>query len=147
VSAGGDPTTSSSRDAGSRTGLATRAARGGASALLAAAMMVIGSLVLWIGVPAGWLWVGSQIQASSHSVGNAIGIMLVGVVVSVILLAMLLVRLARWHDHLREAAGRPPPQHSLLELVLVVTAGVAVVAFGVWFFIFTGPGPSLSPSN
>ncbi len=110
-------------------------------------MMVIGSLVLWVGVPLGWLWIGSQIQAESDSVGAAIGAMLVGVVVSVVLLTMLLMRLNRWHEHLREAAGRPQRDTSLLEFVLVVTAGVAVVAFGVWFFILTGPGPSLAPSN
>jgi heme/copper-type cytochrome/quinol oxidase subunit 2 len=127
--------------------LGTRAARGGASALLAAAMMIIGSLVLWVGVPIGWLWVGSQIQAESDSIGTAIGVMLIGVVVSVILLAMLLMRLNRWHEHLRESAGRPQRETSLLELVLVVTAGIAVVAFGVWFFVFTGPGPTLAPSN
>jgi heme/copper-type cytochrome/quinol oxidase subunit 2 len=127
--------------------LGTRAARGGASALLAMLMMVIGSLVLWVGVPAGWLWVGSQIQAESGSVGTAIGVMMVGVVVSVLLLARLLMSLNHWHEQLREAAGRPPRQNSLLELVLVVTAGIAVLAFGVWFFIFTGPGPSLAPSN
>ena len=127
--------------------LGTRAARGGASALLTVAMMVIGSLVLWVGVPAGWLWIGSQIQAESGSVGTALGVMMVGVVVSVLLLARLLMSLNHWHERLREASGRPPRENSLLELVLVVTAGFAVVAFGVWFFIFTGPGPSLSPSN
>jgi len=110
-------------------------------------MMVIGSLVLWVGVPIGWLWVGSQVQAESGSVGTAIGVMLAGVLVSVVLLAALLVRLNRWQLGLRERAGQPPPEHSLLELVLVVTAGVAVVAFGIWFFVVAGPGPSLAPSN
>ena len=124
-----------------------RAARGGARALLALAMMVIGSLVLWVGVPMGWLWIGSQVQAESGSVGTAIGVMLAGVLVSVLLLAALLVRLNRWQLGLRERAGLPPPEHPLLELVLVVTAGVAVVAFGIWFFVLTGPGPSLAPSN
>jgi hypothetical protein len=127
--------------------IGTRAARGGASALLAVAMMVIGGLLMWVGVPAGWLWVGSQIQAESDSVGTAIGVMLIGVVISVVLLARLLASLNHWHERLREASGRPPRENSVLELVLVVTAGVAVVAFGVWFFIFTGPGPSLAPSN
>ena len=127
--------------------LGTRVARGGASALLAVAMMVVGGLLMWVGVPAGWLWVGSQIQAESDSVGAAIGVMLVGVLVSVLLLARLLMSLNLWHERLREASGRPPRENSVLELVLVVTAGVAVVAFGVWFFIFTGPGPSLAPSN
>jgi hypothetical protein len=110
-------------------------------------VMFAGCLVLWLGIPLAWLWIGSQIQAESDSVGTAIGVMLVGVVVSVVLLTMLLMRLNRWHEHLREAAGRPQRDTSLLEFVLVVTAGVAVVAFGVWFFIFTGPGPSLAPSN
>jgi hypothetical protein len=127
--------------------IGARAARGGARALLTAAMMVIGSLVLWVGVPLGWLWIGSQIQAETDSIGTAIGAMLVGVVVSVVLLAMLLVRLNRWNEELRQAAGHPPRETSLLESVLVITAGVAVVAFGVWFFVFTGPGPSLAPSN
>ena len=127
--------------------IGARAARGGARALLALAMMVIGSLVLWVGVPIGWLWVGSQVQAESGSVGTAIGVMLAGVVVSVLVFARLLLSLNRWHLHLRERAGHPPPEHSMLELVLVVTAGVAVVAFGIWFFVLTGPGPSLAPSN
>ena len=127
--------------------LGARAARGGASALLVVAMMVIGSLVLWVGVPLGWLWVGSQVQAETDSVGAALGVMMVGVVVSVILLARLLVSLNRAHESLREAAGREPRGNTLLEMVLVVTAGVAVVAFVIWFFIFTGPGPSIAPSN
>jgi hypothetical protein len=124
-----------------------RAARGGARALLALAMMIIGSLVLWVGVPAGWLWIGSQIQAETNSVGNAIGAMLFGVVVSVISLAWLLVKLNRWNEELRERSGLPARETSVLELVLVVTAGVAVVGFGIWFFVFTGPGPSLAPSS
>ena len=127
--------------------LGTRVARGGASALLVMAMMVVGGLLMWVGVPAGWLWIGSQIQAETDSVGTAIGVMMVGVLVSVLLLARLLMSLNHWHEQLREASGRPPRENSLLELVLVITAGVAVVGFGVWFFILTGPGPSLAPSN
>jgi hypothetical protein len=127
--------------------IGARAARGGARALLSLAMMIIGSLVLWVGVPAGWLWIGSQIQAETNSVGNAIGAMFLGVVVSVISLAWLLLKLNRWNEELRERSGLPARETSLLELVLVVTAGVAVVAFGIWFFVFTGPGPSLAPSN
>ena len=128
-------------------GVGIRAARAGGSALLIVLMMVIGSLVLWVGVPIGWLWVGSQIQATGDRIGTAIVVMLVGVLVSVLLLAKLLMRMNRWHEHLREASGRPPAETPILEMVLVVTAGVAVVAFGIWFFVFTGPGPTLAPSN
>ena len=127
--------------------LPVRAARGGIDALLVVSMMIIGSLVLWAGVPLGWLWIGSQVQAETGSVGSAIAVMLAGVVVSVLLLARLLLSLSRWHEHLRERSGKGPAQTPLLEMVLVVTAAVAVVAFGIWFFIFTGPGPSLAPTN
>ena len=52
-----------------RLGAGARALNYGASALLTALIMVGASLLLWIGVPAGWLWIGSQIQAESDSVG------------------------------------------------------------------------------
>ncbi len=127
--------------------IAGKAARGGVRALLSLAMMIIGSLVLWVGVPAGWLWIGSQVQAETDSIGNALGVMFVGVVVSVIALVWLLMRLNRWNEELRERSGLEPRGNSMLEMVLVVTAGIAVVAFGIWFFVLTGPGPSLAPSN
>jgi hypothetical protein len=33
----------------------------------------------------------------------------------------------------------------LLEVVLVVTAAVALISFGFWFFVIAGPGPELAP--
>ena len=33
--------------------------------------MVVTSGVLWVGVPFGWLWVGSQVQAETDSLGVA----------------------------------------------------------------------------
>ena len=123
-----------------------RALNYGASAVLTGIIMVGASLLLWIGVPAGWLWIGSQVQGSTDSIGLAILVMLVGAVVSIVAIAWLLGRLNRVHQHLREqrgAADGPP----LLEVVLVVTAAIALVGFAIWFFVFTGPGPQLAPSN
>lgn len=108
-------------------------------------MMVVGSLVLWVGIPVGWLWVGSQVQGSTNSVGSAFAVALGGAVVSIIAVAMALGWLNHKHQQLLEARGVDIGGSTVLERVLVVTAGVAVVAFGAWFLLFAGVGPTLAP--
>jgi hypothetical protein len=119
----------------------------GASAFLTGVIMIGASLLLWIGVPAGWLWIGSQVQGSSGSVGAAIAVMLVGAVVSIVAIAWVLGRANRMHEQLLEARGVEPDGPPLLEVVLVVTAAVALIGFAIWFFVFAGPGPELAPRN
>jgi hypothetical protein len=128
-------------------GLGARALNYGASAVLTAVIMVGASLLLWVGVPAGWLWIGSQIQGSTGNIGTAIAVMLVGATASIVALAWLLGRLNRMHEHLREARGVQATGPPLLEVVLVVTAAVALIGFAIWFFVFAGPGPELAPRN
>lgn len=128
-------------------GAGARALNYGASALLTGVIMVGASLLLWIGVPAGWLWIGSQIQGSTNSLGTAIAVMLIGAVASIVALAWVLGRLNRVHEHLREARGGDMNRAPLLEVVLVVTAAIALVAFAIWFFVFAGPGPELAPRS
>jgi hypothetical protein len=130
-----------------RLGAGARALNYGASAVLTAVIMVGASLALWIGVPAGWLWIGSQVQGSTGSVGTAIAVMLIGAVVSIVALAWVLGRLNRVHEHLLEARGAVRTGPPLLEAVLVVTAAIALIGFAIWFFVFAGPGPQLAPSN
>src|SRR5689334_21183791 len=132
---------------GSDLGAGARALNYGASAVLTGVIMVGASLALWIGVPAGWLWIGSQVQGSSGSVGTAIAVMLVGAVVSIVALAWVLGRLNRVHEHLRAARGAEQTGPPLLEVVLVVTAAVALIAFAIWFFVLAGPGPELAPRS
>lgn len=118
--------------------------RTGASGALLLAIMVLGSLVLWVGIPAGWLWIGSQVQGETADLGLAILVMFSGVLVSVVALAAVLSWLNHQHQRLREARGlRPTP---VLEQVLVVTAAVAVVGFTIWFFGFAGIGPTIAPN-
>jgi len=128
-------------------GAGARALNYGASAVLTGVIMVGASLLLWIGVPAGWLWVGSQIEGSSGSLGTAIAVMMVGAIVSIVALAWVLGKLNRAHERLREARGATSDAPQLLEVVLVVTAAVALVAFAIWFFVFAGPGPELAPRS
>jgi hypothetical protein len=141
-----EPETSDERRDG-RLGAGARALNYGASALLTGVIMVGASLALWIGVPAAWLWIGSQVQGSTGNVGTAIAVMLTGAIVSVVALAWVLGRLNRMHEHLREARGAKSTGPPLLEVVLVVTAAVALVGFAVWFFVLAGPGPELAPRS
>jgi hypothetical protein len=128
-------------------GAGARALNWGASAVLTGVIMVGASLLLWIGVPAGWLWIGSQIQGSTGNIGTAIAVMLIGAVVSIVALAWVLGRLNRVHEHLRQARGAEATGPPLLEVVLVVTAAVALIGFAIWFFVFAGPGPELAPRS
>jgi hypothetical protein len=128
-------------------GVGARALNYGASAVLTGVIMVGASLLLWIGVPAGWLWIGSQIQGSTGNLGTAIVVMLVGAIISIVAIAWVLGRLNRVHEHLREARGADRNGPPLLEVVLVVTAAVALVGFAIWFFVFAGPGPELAPRS
>ena len=118
-----------------------RLLRAAPSAVVLLLMMFIGSLVLWIGVPLGWLWVGSQVQSSTDSVGTALLVMVVGVGISLLVLLPVLGWLNRTYAHLREARGLESYGNAALEGVLVVSAGIAVVGFGIWFFLFSGSEP------
>ena len=112
------------------------------SAALLVAIMFMGSLVLWVGVPVAWLWVGSQVQGSS-SMAAAVGTMMIGMLITIAVLVTLLSWLNRKHVELQEARGARMPANATtaLEHVMVASAVVAVVGFFVWFFGFSGSSP------
>jgi hypothetical protein len=103
--------------------------------------MFAGALVLWVGVPLGWLYVGSQIQGETNSIGTALAVMFFGVLLSVGLIVWGLMWLNRKHEEMREARGRESYGQTPLEAVMTLSAGVAVVGFGAWFFLFSGSSP------
>jgi hypothetical protein len=102
-------------------------------------LMLAGCLFLWVGVPLGWLWIGSQVQ-SSASLGTALMVTMLGILVSIVVLVAGLSWLNRWHAELLERRNRPL-RSSALEVILVSSAGLAIVGFGIWFFGFAGASP------
>ncbi len=114
---------------------------GPASAALVLVMLA-GCLFLWVGVPLGWLWIGSQVQGLL-SLGSALFVTMAGIIVTIIVLVIALGRLNRWHSELQERRNRTTsaPGSSALEVMLVSSAGIAVVGFGIWFFGFAGASP------
>jgi hypothetical protein len=121
--------------------------RTGGSGLILIAIMLGGGLVLWVAVPVGWLYVGGHVEGKTNSIGAAMGVMLVGVVASILAIVPMLGWLNRKHVELREARGLESHGATVLEAVMTVSAVIAVVAFAIWFFVIEGPGPSLAPRN
>ncbi len=115
--------------------------RTGTGATLVVLIMFTGSLVLWVGTPLAWLWIGSQIQGATNSLGAALGIMFMGVVLTIALIAMLLAKLSNTYRANRRARGLEDPGHVMLEGVLVVSAGLTITVFVVWFLFFAGASP------
>ncbi len=115
--------------------------RTGTGAILVVLIMFVGSLGLWVGTPLLWLWVGSQIQGATASLGAALLAMFVGVIVTVTLLASVLAKLSAIYRANRLARGLADPGHGVLENVLVVSAGLTLAAFVIWFFLFAGASP------
>jgi len=119
--------------------------RTGVSGVLLLLIMLGGGLVLWVGVPVAWLYIGSQVQAKTDSLGLALAAMFAGVLVSIVAVVYALGWLNAKHADLREARGLESHGNTALEGVMTISAVIAVVGFGIWFFLIEGPGPSLAP--
>jgi uncharacterized iron-regulated membrane protein len=105
------------------------------------ALMLLGSLALWLGMPAGWLWVGSQVQGETGSVGAAILVMMFGIALSLSFLVSSLSWLNRRHVEVRAARGLDVGGATALERVLVASGALVLVGFAIWFFGFSGSEP------
>ena len=103
--------------------------------------MFAGALALWVGVPLVWLYVGSQVQGETDSIGASLAVMFVGVGISIAAIVSLLLRLNRRHAELREARGLESYGQTPLEAAMSISAGIAIVGFAAWFFLFSGSSP------
>jgi membrane protein implicated in regulation of membrane protease activity len=115
--------------------------RTGGSGVLILLIMFGGGFLLWVGVPVGTLWVGGHVQATTNSLGTAMAVMFLGAVASIVVIVFVLVWLNRKHIELREARGLESHGQTLLEGVMTISAGVALLGFGAWFFLFSGSSP------
>ena len=130
------------------------AAGTGVAKVVLIALMAVGSVFLWIGIPVGWLWNGSQLQSDSGqaSFGLYLGV-LAGIIISMVVMGKILHRLngvygrltgsevvrvrMPWHRSLRgEEEGRAPQQ--ILDVVMVASVMAAGFALLVWFLFFAG---------
>jgi hypothetical protein len=117
-------------------------------------LMGVGSVFLWIGIPVGWVWIASRtVKSSQPSLGPYV-LVLVATPLSMWICGKFLFRLNAvysrvtgqthevrtqlpWHRSMRgeRVVSRPT---TVLDLVMIVSVSIALVAFGIWFFFFAG---------
>lgn len=115
--------------------------RTGFSGVLLLVIMFGGGVFLWAGVPLAWLYIGGRVQGATDSLGAALAATMVGAVASILVIVPVLGWVNRKHSELREARGLESHGQTALEGVMTVSAGVAMVGFGAWFFLLSGSSP------
>ena len=123
-------------------------------AALLIALMAIGSILLWLGIPVGWLYLVSRLVKSSQPSMGPYVLLIVGIPASMIVVGKALSKLNRvygevtgttptmrvrspWMKSMRgeRESGR---QRTVLDVVMVWSVALALLCFGVWFFAFAG---------
>ena len=118
------------------------------------ALMAIGSVVMWIGVPVGLIYLASRLVDSSKPSMGPYVLILVGLVVGMMAVGKLLGALDRYHGRVTGLDDGKPEQaawmksmrgdrerkrrRSVLDSVMIISVGVALLLFGIWFFAFAG---------
>ncbi len=129
-----------------------------AAAFLIVAMSVA-ALFLWVGIPIGWLWIGSQLVSSSQPSMGPYAVVAIGIVASVVIDAMILSRLNRTYQRVTETDGQVRLQlpwmksmrgeresarsTSVLDIILVGSVTLAGLSMFLWWVFLAGsPLPS-----
>jgi hypothetical protein len=124
------------------------------AALVLVLLMALGSVVMWLGVPLGLIYLASRLASSSNpSIGPYL-LVLLGLPIGMAIVGKLLGWLDRLHGRLtgRAQEGRhhatwmrsmraergTTRRGGVLDRVMIVSVGVAILAFSVWFFGFAG---------
>jgi hypothetical protein len=101
---------------------------------------------LWGPQPAGWLWVGSQIDYQTGNVVLGIVTAFVGMLLTMLGTLAIAMRLDRAWKLVRRAAGHEQ-KGGMLERIFVISMLIGGTAFVIWLIVIQGPGPSFSPRS
>jgi hypothetical protein len=124
------------------------------AALILILLMIAGSLVLWIGIPVGWIVLASHLTNSAAPSLGPYVLLIIGIPVSMFLFGRFLYRLntlygdvtgsnpdiqvrSAWLKSMRAERGNARPR-TVLDVVMIASVTVAGVAFLIWFFFFAG---------
>jgi hypothetical protein len=124
-------------------------------ALLLVLLMAAGSILMWIGLPLGLIWIASAISDSSQPSMGPYLLILVGLPIGAIVIGKLLGMLDRmhgsvtgrtggeqrrntWMNSMGEKAGTNRRERSVLDTVMIVSVLSALVLGGIWFLVFAG---------
>jgi hypothetical protein len=117
-------------------------------------IMALGSIAMWVAVPVAWLYLASRLSEGSQPTLGPFVMVLVGIPASMVVIGKLLSALNRyyarvtrteaevrvqmpWHKSMRGERESTRPR-SVLDVVMVISVSIALVAFGFWFFFIAG---------
>ena len=117
-------------------------------------LMAVGSVVLWLGIPIGWLYLASRMVDTSQPTLGPYVLIIFGIPTTMFLFGKLLFTLDRVFERVTGRASetdfRPPWLRSMrgertvsrrmtvLEGVMIVSVALALLASSIWFFLFAG---------
>jgi hypothetical protein len=124
------------------------------TALLLVLLMAVGSVLLWIGIPVAWIWGVSQaVDTSQPQLGPYVAI-LFGIPTTMFIFGRVLFRLNQTYERVTgqtsEVRVQLPWMRSMrgertsgrrttvLEFVMIVSVGICLLFFSIWFFFFAG---------
>ena len=124
-------------------------------ALLLVLLMAAGSILMWIGLPLGLIWIASALSDSSQPSMGPYLLILVGLPIGAIVIGKALGTLDRmhgrvtgrgggeqkrntWMNSMNEDSGTNRRQRSVLDTVMIVSVLSALVLGGIWFLAFAG---------
>jgi hypothetical protein len=122
-------------------------ARRAADALVAHALlglMIVLNLLFWGPIPAGALWVASQVQYRTDGVSWGLLLGFCALLAALFAGLALLKRLDRMWILVRRAAG-VDQRYGALGRVFAATAIVGAIGFTAWLLLVGGLGPTLAP--
>ena len=116
--------------------------------------MAIGSVLMWIGVPVGLIYLASRVADSPTPSMGPYLLIVIGLPLGMVLIGKALGALDRYHGRITGLDDGKPQQaawlksmrgererrrrRSVLDTVMIVSVAVALVLSAVWFFGFAG---------
>jgi hypothetical protein len=118
--------------------------------------MFFGSVMMWLGAPALWLWVAGRSSKVTASTMGQMVMVLIGIPVTMVLIGLVLARIdvrytdrfgtppsgarspARWLQSMRGARGHDeddPP--TMLDKVMIISISLALLCDGIYFVFFS----------
>ncbi len=122
--------------------------------LLLIALMAVGSVVMWLGVPIGLVYLASRLADSPTPSMGPYLLIIIGLPLGMVVIGKALGALDRYHGRITGLDDGKPQQaawmksmrgerdrrrrRSVLDTVMLISVGVALVLSAVWFFGFAG---------
>ena len=117
-------------------------------------LMGLGSIVMWLGIPLALVYAASQLADTSGPTLGPYLLVFIGLPIGMAIMAKLLGYLDQVHQSYTRTGDDRPVQapwmrsmrgergstrkRGVLDTVMIVSVGLALVLFGIWFFGFAG---------